>query len=471
MNFGDEEEARREFLAQAYPVDQPLPGDGNSEDAMVSLPGGKLGSELRARPADAQAFTDAGPMLSRDEAAASLGASNGRRPLNPDAEQLPDQRTPSPMIDPRNQERPQRKSGGFNLVRGLAGFSGGAAGISAYDKARQDARDEPGRQADQADKLTDRKTRRQELVDAMNPGSDSSKAAQAGFAESARARASMLAPKFPVLAAALEKAADSAAGKNKLQIMDMEKRHAAMFGEATKLLDSDSRQELARQGMDLKRGTLEATKDNAAATRELGQGRLALDTRKAGEDERHHQADEAGKVTAKIEKDQEKLNEKVAGLNEQEELLQLAKEQKKKVNTGWLSNTLQQGLKKIGLESTDFDNLEATIAGVNNQIIKLQAGGNVTAGEAARMRQQLSSLDMDDREFDNKLDAVMRQITVKKKNAAKEYQRKPGGAVRDSAPIGKELVGGQKDSEAVKWAKSNPADPRAKKILEVNGVQ
>jgi len=161
------------------------------------------------------------------------------------------------------------------------------------------------------------------------------------------------------------------------------------------------------------------------------------------EQRRHNQAGEemgGQKLDVRMEKDQQKLNEKVAGLNEQDELLHDAQEQKKKVNTGWLSDKVQQGLKYVGLADKDFINLESTIAGVNNQIIKLQAGGNVTASEATRMRQQLMDLSMDDEEFDIKLIRVIRQIQLKKNNAAQEYQRKPGGAVKDAAPISKKLV-------------------------------
>jgi hypothetical protein len=230
---------------------------------------------------------------------------------------------------------------------------------------------------------------------------------------------------------------------HKVQIDSLADRAAKRMGESLRQIDSDSRNDLAAANLGVKKEALGATVADRNADNARQWAQYKVDVAKQEEAARHNKAVEDGgsaRVALKHEKDQEKLNATVGGLNEQEELLNQVKEQKKGVNTGFFNNKLQQGLKYIGLESKDFDNLEATLAGVTNQIIKLQAGGNVTAGEAARMRQQLPSPDMDDQEFSTKLEAVTRQLALKKQNAAKQYERKDSGDVRDSAPIGHELV-------------------------------
>lgn len=253
--------------------------------------------------------------------------------------------------------------------------------------------------------------------DEADPNSELSKTAASAVAQKYMAQAQLLAAKNPQIAKMLT---DSA---NKMLAGGVSAR---MVKENLAALGSVAPQALG-----------EASKafDDTMQAQANARGWAGLK-----QSDEHFKAAQTGKITAKIEKDQEKLNEKTAGLNEQDELLRDVGEQKKNVNTGYFSNAMQQGLKKIGLESKEFDDLEATLAGVTNQIIKLQAGGNVTHGEAARMRQQLPSPDMDDQEFETKLDRVVKQIAIKKKNAAKEYQRKSGGEVRDSAPIGRELV-------------------------------
>jgi hypothetical protein len=369
---------------------------------------------------------------------------------------------PSPAPTVTRTEASSGGVGGFDFARGLMGFGGGAAGIAAYDKAERDAKEAPLRQMAIEDQTTDRQTKRQELVDAMNPNSESSKAAQQSFAEMNRARAAMLAGKNDRLSKMFEQAATSAAGKSKLQLAGMEKNYAQTMGEFGKMLDSEARRAMAERGLGLREDSVRAQQDNAAATHALRRDQF-------GETVRHNKATETGKITAKIEQEQEKLNEKVAGLNEQDELMGMVSAQKKKVNTGLFANAFQQGLKKIGLESKEFDTLEGLVSGVNNQIIKLQAGGNVTAGEALRMRQQLPSPDMDDQEFETKLQTVLNQIALKKKNAAKQYQRAAGGQVKDAAPISKELVGKQEGDAAAKaraWLQANPNDPRAPAVRE-----
>lgn len=440
--IGLDEETRR-AIAQSIA--------GDNTDALLETapagdgPGAMLEGETQPTGGVPVPFTDEGPMVSRDEAAASLAAPS-RRPLElgRQAEPLPGTIDPAARMaegrSPPKATTPERGGSSFDFARGLAGFSGGAAGISAYDKAAQERKEGPIKlqmqQGELADKQAERATKLKDIREAMDPNSEASKSAQQSAAMLNQARAQILAGKNPALAKMFADAATGAKGKTRLQLANAEKNYAQIMGEFGKMVDSEARQKLAAEGMDLKRQGVAAQQDNAAATRALSRDQLSETTR-------HNKATEDGKITARIEQEQEKLNEKVAGLNEQDELMHMVGEQKKKVNTGILANATQQLLKKVGLESKEFDTLEGLVSGVNNQIIKLQAGGNVTAGEAVRMRQQLPSPDMDDQEFETKLSTVLNQIALKKKNASKQYQRAPTGAVKDAAPISKELVGKQ----------------------------
>lgn len=349
---------------------------------------------------------------------------------------------------------PEKSGGGFDWSRAF--FAAGGGDLGAFDADRRDRRDAPARaqKAEQERQLGQEKLnafslQKQKARDAIDPGSNNSLAAQREFAELMSGRAKQLAEKHPALAAEFEAYAKKAPSMHAAAIDRAMK--SPRMAEVLRQIDSESRNDLAGANLRVKREALRATvaDRNSDNTRQREQLNEAI---------RHNQAVEAAtgnRLTAKIEKDQEKLNEKVAGLNEQDDLLTLAGEQRKKTNTGFFNNKLQQGLKYLGLESKDFDNLESTLAGVTNQIIKLQAGGNVTAGEAARMRQQLPSVDMDEQEFGTKLEAVARQIRLKKENAAKQYERKAGGDVRDQAPIGHELV----DKQARPKASKPPAPP------------
>lgn len=330
-------------------------------------------------------------------------------------------------------------SGGFDWSRAF--FALGKGDLGAFDAERARRRNEPMEQALNQEKLNAYSMQRQAARDAIDPGSKTSLAAQQEFADIMRGRAEQLRQMGKnVLAKEFDAWAERAPQMHAVQIANALK--SPRMSEVLRAIDSQSRNNLAEASLGVRKQEVGSTiqdrlSDNARQREQLE------------EQVRHNKAVEANqgnRFTAKLEKDQEKLNEKVAGLNEQEELLSQVAEQKGKVNTGFFSNKLQQGLKYIGLEDKDFDQLEATLAGVTNQIIKLQAGGNVTAGEALRMRQQLPSPDMDEPEFNAKLAAVVNQIALKKKNAAKQYERMVGGDVRDQAPIGHELVDKQNGS-------------------------
>lgn len=255
--------------------------------------------------------------------------------------------------------------------------------------------------------------------DASTPGSEYSKAMRSSIAQKLGAQAAVVGQRDPKVAQLLQTASDNMMKNGGMSAMQAIKV-AENFGDV---------------------GRLAVSQAHNIATESLAKAGLAVRREGLQQADEHFNEAQDNKVTAKLEKDQERLNEKVAGLNENDELMGMVKEDKGKVNTGWLANKLQGWRKIVGGTDNGWDTLEGTLAAVNNQIIKLQAGGNVTSGEAARMRQQLPSMDMDDSEFGAKLDTVINQIGIKKKNAGKQYQRNPNGEVRDTAPIGRELVG------------------------------
>lgn len=210
---------RRALLAQMYPADQPLPDGGGANDAMVSLPGGQLGGEIRAAPAQPEPA--------------------------------------SPARQPAVTKVPEEKPGGgysFDLARGLTGFAGGPGAIAAYDKAEQERKEAPLKlemqRGELADKQAERSTKLKDIRDAMDPGSESSRAAQESFAAINDARAKVLADKNPALARVFAQAAASAQGKTRLQLNNAEAHHKQVMGEILKVIDADARQALAAQGQD-----------------------------------------------------------------------------------------------------------------------------------------------------------------------------------------------------------------------------
>jgi hypothetical protein len=380
---------------------------------------------------------------------------------------------------PTQNNAPTDSGGGrsFDFARGLMGFGGGAAGIAAYDKAERDRQEAPLRQMAMEDQVADRQTKRKELVDAMNPGSESSKAAQQSFAEMMRARAAMLAGKNDRLAKMFADAAGTAAGKSKLQLASMEKNYTQTMGEFGKMLDAEARRALAERGLDLRESGVEAQQENANATRALRRDTLA-------ETGRHNRAMEGAatqKLDAKIQGNQDKLNEKIEGLNNAEGLLQQAAEAKKNVDVGPIATRINKLRQYTPWPDKNFDQLQQTLGSVRNEIKLLKAGKAVTANEEKGLNEELANLEQmqNDPTFEAKLRGMMERISGYKRQAVNQYQRKAGGetvdrsnTARTSTQSAKSLTPGEQaqverarkaaaegNAKAAQWLKENGHAP------------
>lgn len=390
---------RRALLAQMYPSDQPLPAGGGANDAMVSLPGGQLGGEIRAAPAQPEPA--------------------------------------SPARQPAVTKVPEEKPGGggysFDLARGLTGFAGGPGAIAAYDKAEQERKEAPLKMEMQrgelADKQSERATKLKDIRDAMDPGSESSRAAQESFAAINEARAKVLADKNPALAKVFAQAAAGAKGKTRLQLNNAEAHHKQVMGEILKVIDADARRALAERGLDLREDGTRAQQSNAAESRAMRRDALS-------ETNRHNQAMEANgaqKIDAKIQGNQDKLNEKIEGLNNAEGLLDQASEAKKNVDVGPIATRINKLRQYTPWPDKDFDQLQQTLGSVRNEIKLLKAGKAVTASEEKGLNEELANLEQmqNDPTFEAKLNGMKQRLSGYKQQAVNQYQRKAGGQTVD----------------------------------------
>lgn len=304
---------------------------------------------------------------------------------------------------------PAKKSGGLNLARALYAFGGGD--INAYDRNRREAREAPLKLKMQQQELADKRQatlgaqqertlKSQELRDSIDPKSELSKSSATQFAQLNAARADLLQKYNPRLAQAFADAAFDAAGRSRIDIVRSGEQLDKLWKNFEGLMSNEAKQALAGQNLDLRRMQVEGTLANAAATRDLARAAFADKV----QDREQSQNDKAVADYGKA----------VGPLRETEALLNEAKHVKKGVNTGKFANFMQTKiLAPLGLKGENFTTLEAIQGTVNNAITKLQSGGNVTSGEAERLRQQLAMLDQDDREFEIKLKQMMTTVANK----------------------------------------------------------
>ncbi len=261
----------------------------------------------------------------------------------------------------------------------------------------------------------------QAMRDVKSPQSMS---AQKEFADYAMASAEMpgLPPEF---VARFKKAAENAGNMSAEQISSARPVMDKMLGNVVKAKGADASSRLAAESMGLRREGLDAQRENAAAMRSLAGARFA-------ETHEENQRRQDDREKNRDEKEAEAYGKDISPLNEQDALLTQVKALKGEnpdkplVNTGKVANFLQGIRQKIGLEDHKWDTAEGLLAGVNNQIIKLQAGGNVTSGEAIRMQQQLPDMSKDDAEFNDKLATVMQQIALKQQQVKAKHPRTSG---------------------------------------------
>jgi hypothetical protein len=246
----------------------------------------------------------------------------------------------------------------------------------------------------------------------MDAASDLSRSFVESAASALSSKAQLLAAKFPDIAERLWTAAKGLAGKS---YEEAKAAVAALGPVATQALE-------------------EAQRQTANKYRERG---LGLQGAALAETKRYHDMSDAnadaGRIEAHLTKPQEKLNSQIEDLSGTEELLNEVKDRKKDVDTGWFMNKVNKARQWAGIPDKNYDTMEALLAAVDNEIIKLQAGGNVTAGEAVRMKQQLAMVDQNDPEFEAKLDAMLKNVGMKKRRKINQYQRNASGGTIDAS--------------------------------------
>lgn len=444
-------------------------------------------------------LAEGGPMTTPEEAAASMGAT-GRRPLSTAPSMTPND-LPRVRAVPQSSGSEQKDKYTPGLAF-MAAFSHNpvlqqmlhdevqaperraakaqAQALAAEDLGRKRAKE--GREsaefaakqpylADMAKAGIDSKgayadLTKQKAIQAReegDPTSDLSKGASASAAQSLQAQAELVRPKNAMLADQLTKAAQAMTGKSVRAAREILGTLSKIAPQVMKSVNDDFDNSMAK---------------DASARGWSGQA----------ETKRHNEATEAlgeNKMQLTLLKPQEKLNKEISGLDFALSAMKQAGELKKDVNTGKYVQTLADFTNNwisSDLTSDKRKELGAVVARVFNKERHELAGSAVSPSEFAVIEPQIPSLKDDDSLFMTKLTKAIELTNdlLSKKRA--EYQRGPGGMPVDKSNTARKATGqkpvltpeetsGSADSEAVKWAKANPGDPRAKKILEMNGVK
>jgi len=343
---------------------------------------------------------------------------------------------PTQQAQPIAQQAPQPsppRERGFDFERAVAGLTGRGAGIAALDNSRLAAQrqqsDEAIRQQQMQSHQAEQALKQTELRDSVNPQSELSRVAVEEYARTNMARAAILKDQNPKLAAMFEQAAKSSAGKSRMQIMQAEKSNQQMMGELLKMIDFQAKRMQNQESNDIRREGIAASRANAAAMRAIAGDRLA-ETRNQNAIMNQDRADK------RLEREAEAYGKDVAPLNETNELLDEAESVKRNVNTGKISNLVHKGAKFIGVETDkpidiagvrvlnstkDYARLERSIGAVDNQITNLVSGKTITPNEGERLKRELAELDMDDQEFETKVQGIRNRIAIKLKEANKKH--------------------------------------------------
>ncbi len=377
---------------------------------------------------------------------------------------------------------PEQEGGGFDLQRMLSSLVGGSDGVANLDRSRSAqqasrlAQSKEGREREkhrlEMDIMAPAKKRKLEAETGKLGNETASKALAVASTPESQAMRESIAMRFEAQAAQMggsdwgprfAKAAENLRKNNSLSGMaalDLAKQYNITVDDLAKEAAAKFREK-------------DSASDNARAARGMS------------ETERHNRAMEGlgeTKIDAKVQGNQDKLNDKIESLGNMEELLGDASETKKNVDVGPIATPINKLLQYTPWRNKDFNSLQQMTQSVNNEITNLRSGKAVSASEEARLRRELADLEslQDDPTFEDKLSGIKRLIAGYKKRAINQYQRKGGGetvdrsnTARESTMQPKSLTPGEssKDTEAIAWAKANPNDPRAKKILEMHGVK
>lgn len=371
-------------------------------------------------------------------------------PQQPQVRVVPQAQPQPPPAAPRAQA-PQEQ--GFNFERAVAGLTGGASGIAAYDKARQERAEAPLRRKNQEeqleltrmqreatvgdikDKQADRVLKSQELRDAMDPNSELSKASAAEYAALNNARADMLAESNPKLADHFRQAAGRAAKQSRMQIGNTEKANSEIMGNFLKMLDMKAKQSLAEQGNDLRARGVKAQEMMAYNTigdrredNQLQRDRLDFDRNKA------EQAAKGRTLKAQIKSIDKKAVEELQGIDTVEGMFGEAEKAMPDAYTGPLASAAVKvadgvealtGIKKpkaLQATQTVASNLENAVADMR----KNRSGTSFTAGEQKAMDEWKPGVGMS-AESNTALMSALRKYTNTRKQTRLQQVFKEAG--------------------------------------------
>lgn len=350
------------------------------------------------------------------------------------------------------QQRQESQEPGFDWARGF--WAAGGGDLASFDAGREK------RQAAKNAQVADF-AKRQELKLAMDPQSDFSRARQGEYASTMQSYAQMLADAGNVTLA--ERFAEKAKMAPTMSALQIDRDNAAtekLMGNSINIMKAKAQADLAKQNMGIR-------ERQAAATERLAGANFALRREEFNARQEDKERMRAEQEAKDAEAEQAKLGKDLAPLNESKALLNQAKDQKKKVNTGIVSNFIQTKiLAPLGIKDADFTSLEATMGTLNNAIMKANSGGTITDNEAMRLRQQLADLSQDDPEFDIKLNQMMNTIALKISEVQASHPRATKARAGSSADPRIELA-----KKALADPNASPAHKEAaKRILEKAGV-
>lgn len=206
-----------------------------------------------------------------------------------------------------------------------------------------------------------------------------------------------------------------------------------------------------------------------AALESIAKGQLGLGWAREGEAARHNKAmEEMGtqKLDAKVQGNQDKLNEKIETVNNLEENLATAIEAKKHVDVGPFATPWNKIRQYTPWPNKDFNTLQEYLGTVRNEIKLLKSGKAVTPTEEKGLNEELANLEklQDDPTFEQKLLGMAERIKRIKKRLVPQYQRKAGGETVDRSNTARESTQQAASLTPGEQEKSAKAD-RARKVL------
>lgn len=403
-------------------------------------------------------------------------------PLPPQAFQQP---APQPQISiqqiPQPAPQPAPQDDGFDIRRLMHTLGGGTA--LDYDKFKAQEREsslnnDMRRQQialgnlDLQDRQEERHLKAQELRDSINPQSQLSQSTAAEMARLNNARAQMLADKNPNLAKMFATAAQGAAGRSRLDLMRTGSHLDTLWNNFTGMMNADAKNALASEGMNLRREGVQAQKDNAQATRQLGYARL-------GEDTRHNQTTEEiarNKVDEKLPAGGEikTYRDSEEGLKKIERIKQLLASGKVRYmgyGAQALANLASKlpGKDPLTPEERELSGLLGWVAaperhelfGASYTGTEKTVGDQLFADLSKNKESALSTLKIMEDSSRNRLD----DMNALYPGIPKRLSKAKGPAKTPASQ------GSDKDKKALEWANANPNDPRAAEIKKRLGVK